>query len=1376
MQVATAKHKPEPHPTASAGSAFQPRTQVAGSGLGAGAGMPAFLQRKGKGNDKSHATAMDSDPPQGQLGPDEEELLVPIQKKMVIGAADDPLEREADDVARSATTQPAATQTAALQRKEGGQEACSCGGTCSACASQGKLQRSATPAAAPVSAAPAPLPGGEGAPLSGAVRKRVEPLLGADLSSVRVHAGPQSARSAEAMNARAYTHQNHIWLGPSQSPEDIELMAHEATHVVQQGSAPGVDGLVQRRPEDYEHPEDGATVQQQMGAQVAKATEGGEDGSEAGDGDTDSGGAGAPESGARSAAQSVDPAEREEKKGELEPYSKPPADRAAEAQPQVAASASEVTSEADQPSEPLAEGQEKTPADREKGAGRMADQAAALGAAAFAQAAAETLPDVPAPVLPPVPVAPVNAEGEMVQPDPVADDAATQLGLDVQRMRDEGLVARQRATGLRANADRMRGNLRIARGATDSAEQGVTRAQGHVESRREVVAQARDALAVSEEKAATVAAQAPEYASRATQTHEDSGPMASEAQAKAGEAGGNSPDDEEAAGKMQEASGQMSQVGSDATNVDNAVTGTQARGEALIAEAEQAQEKNTATTGKLDATDAAIEQTDARLGELNEQNEAARAKIAGVEQGPARLDAGAAAMDAQALAVLTASDDLEGEIHAAQADFESDMHSLPGSKAIADASKQSGADQVVQRDAQSAYGDRVQVDILGAFRGPASAAAQQEQAERAERVAERRRQRLREINDRAKGHFENLSATDKMGIALDIMGENLMDDLGGARWPNILGQVALAFVDPAVSLEGVVSGLNMTLSGAANLLSLQQWERDPLGNLLKSAADIATGLTIILGSIAGLCTAILVILGALAIITFGAMGPAFAAASAFLGPIITTVGGWAISCAAIAAELQFYVLIKNLVDAATATTAEGLEHESDQMTEDATQAANMAAQVVTAGVMEAGGAALAETAVGQRLGAMATSVGERFDMIPPPRGTPVLEPGAAAAPEVTAAPVEPMPASVEAAAPRVEATPAPVDAPAAPVEAPAAPVEAPAAPVEGAAGSRETPTSPVEAGGAPVEAPAAPTEPAAPPREPVEAPRPGETPAGTKATPTVEEPVAPAGAGEAAPVEAPAPEAPSQTAPSTPEAPAPEPQVAEAPAAATPEEAALLEGTAGKSGEELTPAEALGERSAAERSEAKPIDDPPFTSERELPNGHTIEEAPEGDLFKRCSRRCAIYDSEGELVEEVVEDLPDAAAQDAKGVAHDIGVQQGREAALADNLQEAPDWVNPLEDRGPYGQGFDEVRIDPNGNEVIVEYKGGAAELAPGQMSREWVQDVINRMRASGDVTWANRLQSALDSGRLTGVAYSTPIDPVTGVPGPTTVVGRWTY
>jgi hypothetical protein len=85
--------------------------------------------------------------------------------------------------------------------------------------------------------------------------------------------------------------------------------------------------------------------------------------------------------------------------------------------------------------------------------------------------------------------------------------------------------------------------------------------------------------------------------------------------------------------------------------------------------------------------------------------------------------------------------------------------------------------------------------------------------------------------------------------------------------------------------------------------------------------------------------------------------------------------------------------------------------------------------------------------------------------------------------------------------------------------------------------------------------------------------------------------------------------------------------------------------------------------------------------------------------------------------------------------------------------------------------------VDPaTGNDVIGEYKGGEADLAPGQMERDWVQDVINRMRATGDVFWANRLQAQLDAGTLTGVAYSTPIDPVTGAAMPTRVIGRWTY
>lgn len=76
-------------------------------------------------------------------------------------------------------------------------------------------------------------PGG-GAPIPDAVRARIEPHLGADLSGVQVHTGPAAAAAAAELQARAFTVGAHIFLGDGQSVGDLELMGHEATHVVQQ--------------------------------------------------------------------------------------------------------------------------------------------------------------------------------------------------------------------------------------------------------------------------------------------------------------------------------------------------------------------------------------------------------------------------------------------------------------------------------------------------------------------------------------------------------------------------------------------------------------------------------------------------------------------------------------------------------------------------------------------------------------------------------------------------------------------------------------------------------------------------------------------------------------------------------------------------------------------------------------------------------------------------------------------------------------------------------------------------------------------------------------------------------------------------------------
>ena len=76
-----------------------------------------------------------------------------------------------------------------------------------------------------------------GAPLRPHVLQKLELRMGVDLSGVRVHEGSAAQESAAALQARAFTHKGDIWLGKGESQENTNLMAHEATHVVQQGAA-----------------------------------------------------------------------------------------------------------------------------------------------------------------------------------------------------------------------------------------------------------------------------------------------------------------------------------------------------------------------------------------------------------------------------------------------------------------------------------------------------------------------------------------------------------------------------------------------------------------------------------------------------------------------------------------------------------------------------------------------------------------------------------------------------------------------------------------------------------------------------------------------------------------------------------------------------------------------------------------------------------------------------------------------------------------------------------------------------------------------------------------------------------------------------------
>ena len=94
---------------------------------------------------------------------------------------------------------------------------------------------------------------------------------------------------------------------------------------------------------------------------------------------------------------------------------------------------------------------------------------------------------------------------------------------------------------------------------------------------------------------------------------------------------------------------------------------------------------------------------------------------------------------------------------------------------------------------------------------------------------------------------------------------------------------------------------------------------------------------------------------------------------------------------------------------------------------------------------------------------------------------------------------------------------------------------------------------------------------------------------------------------------------------------------------------------------------------------------------------------------------------------------------------------------------------------GYYGMGFDDVRVDSQGNTWIVEYKGGSSDLGPNQMSPSWVKNNIAALQQAEN-PWGDLLKQAQSNGTLKGVAISTPWNANGVSPGTTTVIGTWSY
>ena len=150
--------------------------------------------------------------------PDDEPEL---QKKLSVGASNDPLEQEADRVADQvlASSAPSAASGAPLRIQ--------------------RFTAQTTGQGGPAPTSVDRVLSSPGNPLEPALRQDMERRFVHDFSTVRVHTGQAAEQSAQDVSARAYTVGKHIVFGQGQlQPEGHQgrhLIAHELAHVLQQG-------------------------------------------------------------------------------------------------------------------------------------------------------------------------------------------------------------------------------------------------------------------------------------------------------------------------------------------------------------------------------------------------------------------------------------------------------------------------------------------------------------------------------------------------------------------------------------------------------------------------------------------------------------------------------------------------------------------------------------------------------------------------------------------------------------------------------------------------------------------------------------------------------------------------------------------------------------------------------------------------------------------------------------------------------------------------------------------------------------------------------------------------------------------------------------
>lgn len=840
---------------------------------------------------------------------------------------------------------------------------------------------------------------GGGSNLQGGVKGEMESGFGTDFSGVKVHTDSNAVQMNKELGSRAFTNQNNIYFNEGQyNPDSTEgktLLAHELTHTIQQGAVSntvqasnwGDKPLISTEPKATV-PSDGDKVESRSDRKIKNDPDFDDD--------------------APTSMSEMDEEDREKSKPDRsevrkenrevaasgvsevdEDRGKTASDKSKDQKAQIEQNVDKAA-ETDDSEASVEEGEEAELSE--------ADAATQRATVALEQANAVPIPKKPEAFNHPKIEAPVDKEGKPLPRKGNVDTQVRGLGYMGELFREHGYEIKKAATNSIIYAHGLDSNLETQRADLANAKEGTATMEQHNIARQEISENSKAALKDSQERQAFVAEKAPQIASKAQEGQSESSDLLSESESKSSKSKSKMSSDPDARAKAEKQSSGIGDAAEGAESMDQAIKQAGERAVQYQQEAEQAAAKNEETKGSIDETDTLIEQTSTRIVEMMGINEASQAKIDNVAEGPAQMRTDAEVSIQEGDKLISASYVMEKELHEIQTQYlagmkaietkeeaeerikkekdkngpkpspqEQEVVGLAGlpekeqqkrvdeiSKSKDGAKKKAGLmaalDKMItkapDKGTDATEGPRkefksgLQDKIMG---GPPPSDPRMPAIQKVDQARESRLSGVMDIGDENIGV---LTEAEKSMLAQKLTGEAVADDIKNIDVLQMGAMMLQGMVDPRMALTGPIDGFDKMATGVANIFNADAWEKDPLGNLLKIAADISTGLAMIFSGILGIAGFIMGVMIALSIASWGFALPITVPQMAWMGTLMGYAGWGAIIAGSLSVYFNYLSYLKNLNDAATAELARELFGNVEEMKENVTDGFTGAMSIV----------------------------------------------------------------------------------------------------------------------------------------------------------------------------------------------------------------------------------------------------------------------------------------------------------------------------------------------------------------------------------------------------------------------------------------------